>query len=56
MVRNRIPSRLVAASFYSHGAETHDRITGKRGSWAKTVAGFERIVAASLPLRVASRE
>jgi MoaA/NifB/PqqE/SkfB family radical SAM enzyme len=42
----------VAASFYSHVPETHDRITNKPGSWEKTVAGLNRIVAAQLPLRI----
>jgi MoaA/NifB/PqqE/SkfB family radical SAM enzyme len=42
----------VAASFYSHDPKMHDRITGNRGSWGKTVTGLERIMAASLPLRV----
>jgi hypothetical protein len=42
----------VAASFYSHDAETHDRITNRRQSWVQTVAGLKCIVAASLPVRV----
>jgi MoaA/NifB/PqqE/SkfB family radical SAM enzyme len=42
----------VAASFYSDDSEVHDRITRRQGSWRQTLAGFEAILGAGLPLRV----
>jgi len=41
-----------AFSFYSHDAETHDRITRTRGSQAHTVRAIQRVLARGLPLRV----
>lgn len=42
----------IATSFYSFRRETHDRITGVRGSFDRTVAGIDRALSANLPLRV----
>lgn len=42
----------IATSFYSESEEDHDRVTARKGSWARTVDGIERVVAAGLPLRV----
>lgn len=42
----------IATSFYSFRKETHERITGVRGSFDRTVAGIDRALSASLPLRV----
>jgi MoaA/NifB/PqqE/SkfB family radical SAM enzyme len=42
----------VAASFYSDDPAVHDRITRQQGSWRRTVAGFEAVLGAGLPMRV----
>ncbi|MGH9355064.1 MAG: radical SAM protein, partial [Terriglobia bacterium] len=42
----------IATSFYSFRRETHERITGVRGSFDRTLAGIDRALSASLPLRV----
>jgi uncharacterized Fe-S cluster-containing radical SAM superfamily protein len=42
----------VASSFYSCDPNTHDLITGRPRSWAKTVRGFHKVIAAGIPLRV----
>ena len=47
--RNRVH---VATSFYSDDPDVHDRITGGPGSWRRTVAGIESVLAAGVPLRV----
>ncbi len=44
---------LLACSFYSHQPEVHDRITGRTGSFHKTVEGIERALSTGLPLRCA---
>jgi sulfatase maturation enzyme AslB (radical SAM superfamily) len=41
----------LATSFYSHNAETHDRITKRVGSWQRTSANIARAVAAGIPCR-----
>jgi len=41
----------VATSFYSHIASCHDTITGKPGSWLKTVESIKKVCAAELPIR-----
>lgn len=58
----RLPSDLIdvftehdvaiATSFYSHDADTHDRITKTKGSHHKTTKNIRRIVSANLDLRV----
>lgn len=42
----------LPSSFYSCDQSVHDRITGVRNSWHRTVAGFRSIREAGLPLRV----
>ena len=42
----------IATSFYSLHKETHDLITGVRGSFEKTVRGIDRVVSRGLPVRV----
>src|SRR5215469_3134786 len=42
----------VATSFYDRDAATHDAITQNAGSWKRTLAGVEAVLAADLPLRV----
>jgi MoaA/NifB/PqqE/SkfB family radical SAM enzyme len=42
----------IATSFYSLHNETHDRITGVKGSFEKTIRGIDKVVARGLPLRV----
>lgn len=42
----------LATSFYSDVEEAHDLVTRRKGSWARTVTGIERVVASGLPLRV----
>lgn len=41
-----------ATSFYSYEAKIHDNVTGKIGSFEKTVSGIENIIREELPLRV----
>jgi|SRR5665213_336427 len=41
----------LATSFYSHKAETHDRITKRAGSWQRTSANIARAVAVGIPCR-----
>jgi MoaA/NifB/PqqE/SkfB family radical SAM enzyme len=41
----------VATSFYSDDPDTHDSITGHRGSFNRTVRNIERCVAAGVPVR-----
>jgi molybdenum cofactor biosynthesis enzyme MoaA len=41
----------IATSFYSANPEIHDRITGTKGSFRKTVEGIRRILDAGLTLR-----
>ena len=58
----RVTSRLVercqasrvhlACSFYSTNPDVHERITQGPGSFARTVEGIRKIVAAGIPLRV----
>lgn len=43
----------VALSFYSYDPETHDRITGKHGSFRQTVQGIKAILSYNIPVRVA---
>ncbi|HVZ19013.1 MAG TPA: radical SAM protein, partial [Terriglobales bacterium] len=42
----------VATSFYSADPEIHDRITGKPGSWQRTVAALQDMASNDIPLRV----
>jgi MoaA/NifB/PqqE/SkfB family radical SAM enzyme len=42
----------VATSFYSAEVAVHEKITGVKGSFRRSVDGIRRIVAANLPLRV----
>ena len=54
---NRIDTFLrykvnVACSFYSACGETHDQITGKKGSFDKTVEAIRKAVTSGLSLRV----
>ncbi|MFN3225391.1 MAG: radical SAM/SPASM domain-containing protein [Hyphomicrobiales bacterium] len=42
----------VASSFYSFNAATHDSITGRPGSWQRTVVNLKSILAAGLDCRV----
>jgi MoaA/NifB/PqqE/SkfB family radical SAM enzyme len=42
----------VAASFYAEDPGVHDAVTMSPGSWQRTVAGIERVLAANLPVRV----
>ena len=42
----------LALSFYSHSAESHDRIVGSPGSFHKTKAALKAIVAARIPVRI----
>ena len=42
----------IATSFYSWREEVHEKITGVRGSFKKTVDGIKRIMELGLPLRV----
>ncbi len=46
----------VATSFYSDDPAVHDRLTESPGSWQRTVAGIESVLAAGLPLRVGVTE
>jgi len=41
----------VAISFYSDDPETHERVTKRRGSFARTVEGVKRMLAAGLSIR-----
>jgi MoaA/NifB/PqqE/SkfB family radical SAM enzyme len=41
----------VAVSFYSDDPQTHDAITGRQGSFGRTVANLRRLVDAGLPVR-----
>lgn len=43
----------VALSFYSSDPETHDQITGQKGSFRKTVDSIEELVKRRISLRVA---
>jgi MoaA/NifB/PqqE/SkfB family radical SAM enzyme len=43
----------LAISFYSDDPATHDAVTGRRGSFTRTVASIKRIVAQGLPVRAA---
>jgi MoaA/NifB/PqqE/SkfB family radical SAM enzyme len=43
---------MLATSFYSDDACSHDSITGVRGSQQKTIKAIERAVAAGIPTRV----
>ncbi len=49
LIRCRV---LVATSFYSANAGTHDRITRSIGSFGRTVRNIERVIGAGIPLRV----
>ena len=42
----------VATSFYSTDRDVHERITMRKGSYAKTIDGIKRILGAGLELRV----
>jgi Predicted Fe-S oxidoreductases len=42
----------IATSFYSADASVHERITGGRYSFQKTVANIQQVLALGLPLRV----
>ena len=42
----------VASSFYSADPSSHDRITGHRGSFDRTVAGLRSLIELKVPLRV----
>jgi MoaA/NifB/PqqE/SkfB family radical SAM enzyme len=42
----------VATSFYSDDPVVHEQVTQREGSWQRTVAGIERVLAAGLPIRV----
>src|SRR5437899_3640125 len=42
----------IAVSFYSDDPETHDIITKRRGSFARTVENLDRILSAGLRIRV----
>ena len=42
----------VASSFYSSQPDVHERVTGGSQSWTRTVRGFQRLLAAGIPLRV----
>jgi len=43
----------VALSFYSFDPETHNKITGRTGSFHQTVQGIRAILAHNIPVRVA---
>jgi len=42
----------VATSFYAAEADVHDKVTTRLGSFRRTVAGIENVLAADIPLRV----
>ena len=42
----------VQVSLYSTNPETHDAITGRKGSWLKTKTAIEKIRAAHIPCRI----
>jgi MoaA/NifB/PqqE/SkfB family radical SAM enzyme len=42
----------VATSFYSNSEETHDKITGVKGSFRRTVLGIRKVLDRKIPLRV----
>lgn len=44
--------RLVKISLYSMEPEIHDAITGKPGSWKKTVGNIEKLVASNVPIQI----
>jgi MoaA/NifB/PqqE/SkfB family radical SAM enzyme len=58
LLRGQLLQELVglgtsfAISFYSHDADTHDRITRVPGSQRRTLKAIERLVAAKAPLRI----
>jgi len=43
----------VAVSLYSHRPDVHDRITGRQGSFSRTVRGIELLLEHGIPLRMA---
>ena len=47
--RNRVH---VSTAFYSDDPAVHEHVTQGKGSWQRTVAGIETVLAAGLPLRV----
>lgn len=42
----------IASSFYSADPETHNRITGRQGSFDRTVGGLRKLIESKIPLRV----
>jgi MoaA/NifB/PqqE/SkfB family radical SAM enzyme len=42
----------VSTAFYSDDPAVHEHVTQGKGSWQRTVAGIETVLAAGLPLRV----
>ncbi len=44
----------IATTIYADNAAVHDRVTLNPGSFAKTMAAVEKILAAKIPLRIAS--
>jgi Predicted Fe-S oxidoreductases len=44
----------IATTIYADNAAVHDRVTLNPGSFAKTMAAIEKILAAKVPLRIAS--
>ena len=44
----------VATTIYADCADVHDKVTLHHGSFAKTTAAIEKILAAQIPLRIAS--
>ena len=49
-----LPPRLVEVSLYGAGAETHDRVTGVRGSFANAMRGIEALRGAGVTVRLKS--
>jgi MoaA/NifB/PqqE/SkfB family radical SAM enzyme len=43
----------VGTAFYSDDPVVHEHVTQGKGSWQRTVAGIETVLAAGLPIRVA---
>ncbi|SEP44121.1 radical SAM/SPASM domain-containing protein [Propionispora vibrioides] len=44
----------LATTIYAASADIHDRVTGNQGSFDKTMTAIKKILAAGIPLRIAS--
>jgi radical SAM protein with 4Fe4S-binding SPASM domain len=53
-VFHRLPPRLVEITLYGAAKETHDRITGVPGSFARTMSGIETLLAHGIRLQLKS--